>query len=544
MTMKSILKASVAAAFSIALLAIGSQISHAQVCGGTSMTNSTLQYIVRDAKGAAIDAATKDLQLAKSDSPRGGFTVGAKDFIGKYEGKWSVNAPEAITSLVGRVSVVRSDSSPRCNFAAAQTLQLTLAGKTMRLLFLTPHLPEYQSVGFLVDSIPFQEGIFSIDLPTVPDGEPKFYEARGWKKITEAEESMIQAEASMWNHDYAKAVENWKRAATLNPGNPKIPRYLGYSLIETKQYKDGVATLQEAVRLNPKSAITHSSLAQAYWLNGQKIESVNAFSKALDLGPDDPDADRDWAIRTRDDLKRELIKIDAEGPPPTDAKDWFADGVLHFKATLYKESTARFERARQLDPQNVKNLKWLGPSYQMIDKDAEGVSALKEAVRLAPNDAEAQGLLGEAYLYSKNYKSAVDSLTEAVRLAPTVKDWQDSLKKAQDALKSPPESQPAPKQQPSVASRQFVKVDPKVLDEYVGKYQMPATEFHQAFILDVYREGDKLISEAFGHRADFLPYSDTEFYMREESVELRFVRDAQGRVDHIEWDGTIVKKIK
>lgn len=88
-----------------------------------------------------------------------------------------------------------------------------------------------------------------------------------------------------------------------------------------------------------------------------------------------------------------------------------------------------------------------------------------------------------------------------------------------------------------------MKVDPKVLDDYVGKYQMPATEFHQAFVLSVTREGDKLISEAFGRRAEFLPYSNTEFYMREEGVNLRFVLDPKGKVDHIDWSGTIVKRI-
>lgn len=64
-------------------------------------------------------------------------------------------------------------------------------------------------------------------------------------------------------------------------------------------------------------------------------------------------------------------------------------------------------------------------------------------MRVAPGDAEAQGLLGEAYLYSKSYKEAVASLTEAVRLAPTAKDWQDSLKKAQEAMNSPAGSKAA-----------------------------------------------------------------------------------------------------
>src|ERR1044071_2086060 len=199
--MEKALKMISASLFALLLMVSLHLVAKAQVCGGASMVSSTLQYIARDAKGAAIDAASKDLVVAKSDSSRRDWTISGKDFIGNYKGEWSVKAPQPIIDLVGKVSVIKASSSPRCNFAAAQTLELTMNGKTMRLIFLTPHLPQYQSVEFLVDSIPFQEGMFSIDLPTVPDGVPKFYEAKGWQKISEAAESMIQAEASMWNHD-------------------------------------------------------------------------------------------------------------------------------------------------------------------------------------------------------------------------------------------------------------------------------------------------------------------------------------------------------
>ena len=66
----SIEKLLAAAAISLATLFITPAI-HAQVCSGTSMVSSTLQYIVREAKGVAIDAGQQDLQIAKSDSPRG-----------------------------------------------------------------------------------------------------------------------------------------------------------------------------------------------------------------------------------------------------------------------------------------------------------------------------------------------------------------------------------------------------------------------------------------------------------------------------------------
>jgi len=55
------------------------------------------------------------------------------------------------------------------------------------------------------------------------------------------------------------------------------------------------------------------------------------------------------------------------------------------------------------------------------------------------------------------YKKAVGRLTEAVRLAPTVKDWQDSLKKAQQALASPAQTKVAPTPQTPSGKREFVK---------------------------------------------------------------------------------------
>ncbi len=52
------------------------------------------------------------------------------------------------------------------------------------------------------------------------------------------------------------------------------------------------------------------------------------------------------------------------------------------------------------------------------------------------------------------------------------------------------------------------------------------------------------MSEANGLRTEFLPYSETEFMREGDGWELRFVRDAQGNVTHIDWGGTIAKKIK
>ena len=92
--------------------------------------------------------------------------------------------------------------------------------------------------------------------------------------------------------------------------------------------------------------------------------------------------------------------------------------------------------------------------------------------------------------------------------------------------------------------RYFVRVDPKVLDTYAGQYEMPAYGERHAFVVNVYREGNKLMSEAFANKAEFRPLSETEFYMKENDTMLKFVKDEDGHVKHIVWADLIVKKIK
>jgi hypothetical protein len=93
--------------------------------------------------------------------------------------------------------------------------------------------------------------------------------------------------------------------------------------------------------------------------------------------------------------------------------------------------------------------------------------------------------------------------------------------------------------------RYFVKVDPKVLDTYVGQYEMPRySEDKPAFIITLSREGDKLMKEAFGNKAEFRPLSETEFYLQEEDRTVKFIKNDQGQVTHIEWEHLTVKKIK
>ncbi|MGO8733946.1 MAG: serine hydrolase [Terriglobia bacterium] len=79
------------------------------------------------------------------------------------------------------------------------------------------------------------------------------------------------------------------------------------------------------------------------------------------------------------------------------------------------------------------------------------------------------------------------------------------------------------------SERKEVTVDPKVLEGYVGSYELAPK-----FILTVTREGDKLITQATGQgKVPIFAENDREFFAKAIDAQITFVPDAQGRATEL-----------
>ena len=122
--------------------------------------------------------------------------------------------------------------------------------------------------------------------------------------------------------DWAKAETDLVTALRLNPGEPSVLNYLGYSWIDrgmnvdrakdmirraveqrpedgfvvdslgwvhylTGNYDDAVVELEKAVKLEPNDPTINHHLGDAYWRVGRKIEARFQWRHALDNGPND-----------------------------------------------------------------------------------------------------------------------------------------------------------------------------------------------------------------------------------------------------------------
>jgi hypothetical protein len=80
-----------------------------------------------------------------------------------------------------------------------------------------------------------------------------------------------------------------------------------------------------------------------------------------------------------------------------------------------------------------------------------------------------------------------------------------------------------------------VRLDPRVFDKYVGKYEM-----EPGVVLEIIKVGDKLFADAGGQKIQLLPASETVFFSKATDSELTFLKNGQGET--IEFTVTLNDK--
>lgn len=174
------------ALMSLLALVVSISSAQAQYC-----PSSQLNYIVRDANGKIINPAKLDApDFIEEDVMEVSYAEAEK----KRENRWALgDAVKAARELkqggldreTGSLFVLH-ESSGGCNFTKPVTLRFTLGKKTMNLVFrFAAPKRDYDSAVFLVDSLPFEQGTFEIDLPQKSD----YYSPALWRKTSDAVEA-------------------------------------------------------------------------------------------------------------------------------------------------------------------------------------------------------------------------------------------------------------------------------------------------------------------------------------------------------------------
>jgi tetratricopeptide (TPR) repeat protein len=156
-------------------------------------------------------------------------------------------------------------------------------------------------------------------------------------------------------------------------------------------YVDEHALWEDTLAKNPNCWLAHNSLGQEYYQHGVFDQAERHFSAALASIP------ASWT-RTR-------------------AKAYSNLGVMREAEGKLEEARADYQRAIQLDPQNLSFHLNLGSALARLGKKKEAVQVYEEALRINPEAALAHYSLGIVLAEEGNWRDASDCFRRAMTLA-------------------------------------------------------------------------------------------------------------------------------
>ncbi len=118
-----------------------------------------------------------------------------------------------------------------------------------------------------------------------------------------------------------QALAMIKQAVDLRPNDGYIVDSLGWAYYKLQRYKDAVTTLERAIELKPEDSTINDHLGDAYWQVGRKLEATFQWAHARDMNPE-----KDQLPAILDKLQhglktagsKSVIKIKAAGTPAVD----------------------------------------------------------------------------------------------------------------------------------------------------------------------------------------------------------------------------------
>lgn len=136
--------------------------------------------------------------------------------------------------------------------------------------------------------------------------------------------------------DWEKAEADLQAALAIEPGDPELLNYLGYSWIDRgERLAEALAMVEKAVAANPKSGAMVDSLGWAHYRLGDYKKAVETLEQAVELEAGDPEinnhlGDAYWRVGRRDEAMfqwRRVLTLDPDDRIKADAEAKLASGL-------------------------------------------------------------------------------------------------------------------------------------------------------------------------------------------------------------------------
>lgn len=228
---------------------------------------------------------------------------------------------------------------------------------------------------------------------------------------------------------YKKAAGFLKKASKLDPKQPGIYVNLAHIYGEMMNSpRKALSIIKKALNILPDSAEVHVSMGDHLMASGKMLEAREEFIKALELEPDNDNAqsgmaeimNREALIKTEEGdhtsgvflLKRAIKEYPSETFLYTNL------GILYFEMGDPKKAEEVYNKACELDPANPVPHFNLGYLYLSNDEKDKARAEYEWVLELDPAYPDVHTELAEIYAEDDDYESAFALLNEGKALRP------------------------------------------------------------------------------------------------------------------------------
>ena len=168
----------------------------------------------------------------------------------------------------------------------------------------------------------------------------------------------------------------------------------GIGLLERNAADDAIPFLENAVKADPDSPLTHARLAEAQLLKYSFTNDVT------------------W-------LERAISSLDnARQRNPEVAQVWLVSGMIHQNRGLYEAAEADLRRALEIEPENGNVWGRLGWVYEDDNRISDAFQAYEKAIQLQPGYFKRYQDLCALLSNQAKHQEAIRQCTNMVTLAP------------------------------------------------------------------------------------------------------------------------------
>ncbi len=193
------------------------------------------------------------------------------------------------------------------------------------------------------------------------------------------------------------------------------------SELEKQNYDAAIDNYKKAVSINPKLAEAYYNLGIAYGEKGDTETAIIYYKKAIAINPNDAEAYNNLgnAYREKGDTETEIIYYKkAIAINPEHAKAYYNLGNAYGEKGDTETAIVYYKKAIDINPEYAKAYNNLGAAYQKKGDIETAIFYYKKAIAINPEYATAYSNLGVAYGKKGDIENAIVYLKRAIDIDP------------------------------------------------------------------------------------------------------------------------------